>query len=79
MTTKQTIPSVTTDSLENLPLALLEDEDDGEAARSHLAAGRWVTYRDPTYSYLLVREWPDGRRELVHADVDGNVRVLQSI
>lgn len=71
--------SGTKDPLENLPLELLQDSDDGAAAKSHLAAGRWITYRDPAYSRSLVREWPDGRRELIHADLDGNVKVLQSI
>lgn len=79
MRPKCTKASDTADSLEDLPLALVDEEDDGAAAKSHLAAGRWITYRDPAYFHSLVREWPDGRKELIQADLDGNVRVLQSI
>lgn len=79
MRPKCTTASDAANSLEDLPLALVGEEDDGAAAKSHLAAGRWITYRDPAHSHSLVREWPDGRIELIHADLDGNVRVLQSI
>jgi len=48
--------------------ALEADDDDGEAARSHLAAGFWITYVDPTYPDEIIREWPDGRREFVGLD-----------
>ena len=53
--------------------------DDGEAAISHLAAGRWITYRDPHASNGLVREWPNGQRELIKADLHGNVIVLKPL
>lgn len=53
--------------------ALEADDDDGEAARSHLAAGRWISYVDPEYPDDLVREWPDGRREFVEVDDQGQI------
>lgn len=40
--------------------------DDGAAARAHLRAGRPVYYReDTTPGGLVIKEFPDGRRELV--------------
>lgn len=51
--------------------ALEADDDDGEAARSHLAAGRWISYRDPDYPDDIIREWPDGRREFVGRGQEG--------
>lgn len=42
--------------------------DDGQAAKSHLAAGRPIYYCDDRYPNDLVREWPDGSRELVAID-----------
>lgn len=53
--------------------------DDGEAARKHLAAGRWITYRDPHLSNQLVREWPNGKKEVIEADLNGNIVVLKSL
>ncbi len=44
-------------------------EDDGEAVREHLAAGRPVPYLDPdTPPGHVMRRYPDGRRELVRVD-----------
>ena len=43
----------------------------GTAAREHLAAGRWIYYRErDTPRGLLVKEYPDGRRELVRLSED---------
>lgn len=54
-------------------------DDDGSAAKEHLAAGRFITYRDPKHGNSLVREWPNGSRELVNADLDGNLTVLKAL
>jgi len=56
-----------------IALALDADDDDGEAARSHLAAGRWIAYVDEAYPDELIREWPDGRREFVSVDGQGQI------
>ena len=50
--------------------------DDGAAAKSHLAAGRPITYVDAEYPDELVRKWPDGRREFVDVAPDGTVHVV---
>lgn len=50
--------------------------DDGEAARSHLTAGRPIYYGErDTPPGLVVKEYPDGRRELVRFDHLGEHRV----
>jgi hypothetical protein len=52
--------------------------DDGDAAKSHLAAGHSVYYRDDGFPDGIVREWPDGRRELVSIDmITGDVTVTR--
>lgn len=57
----------------------LATEDDGQAAQSHLAAGRPIHYRDDRYPEAIVREWPDGRRELVHRDAAGHVTTVRRL
>lgn len=50
------------------------------AAREHLAAGRWIYYRErDTPRGLLVKEYPDGRRELVQLDAGGEDRVVEKL
>ena len=55
------------------------DSDTGEAAKAHLAAGRPIYYMDPTYPDQIVKEYPDGRRELVHVDKAGQVTVIKAL
>ena len=41
-------------------------------ARSHLEAGFQIYYsEDDTSDDVIIKEYPDGRRELVRVDVDG--------
>lgn len=49
-------------------------ERDGDlAAREHLAAGRTIYYgENDTPDGLLIKEHPDGRRELVRHNRDGD-------
>lgn len=47
--------------------------DDGRAARSHLAMGNPIYYCDDRFEDELIREWPDGRKELVHVSVSGEI------
>jgi hypothetical protein len=52
--------------------------DDGRTARSHLEAGDPIYYREPdTIPGVCIKEYPDGRRELVHFDETGEVVVRQ--
>ncbi|AKZ61700.1 hypothetical protein F506_02560 [Herbaspirillum hiltneri N3] len=62
-----------------LDLEKLLEHDDGAAARAHLQAGRWITYRDQNYPDAMVREWPSGKRELIEADLLGNIFVLRTL
>ena len=53
--------------------------DDGAAAKAHLAAGRPIHYCDDLYPNDYIREWPDGRRELVAVDEKGAVSVIRPL
>jgi hypothetical protein len=54
-------------------------EDTGEAAREHLAAGRAVYYGDDAYPNFAVKEYPDGRKELVDFDDEGKEIIIRSL
>ena len=47
--------------------------DDGQAAQLHLDAGRAIYYCEDAYPDEMVRQWPDGNRELVTLALDGTV------
>lgn len=51
--------------------------DDGAAASSHLQAGRPIYYCPHDFSDETVREWPDGRKELVHINDAGEISCLR--
>ncbi len=55
------------------------NSDTGEAAKAHLAAGHPIYYMDDAYPGQIVREYPDGCRELVSVDTQGQVTVLQRL
>jgi hypothetical protein len=52
--------------------------DDGCAAQSHLDAGRPIYYGTDEYPGI-VREYPDGRRELVSISVVGGETLVSMI
>lgn len=57
-------------------LHALAREDDGQAAQAHLTAGRPIYYGTAdTPPGHAVKEYPDGRRELVRFDHLGEHRV----
>ncbi len=53
--------------------------DDGRAAKAHLAAGRPIYYGDPKYPGQIVREFTDGRRQLVTIDLQNVVTVIKEL
>ena len=55
------------------------DNDDGAAAKQHLAAGRAIYYRDPQQTDGIVRKYPNGRRQIVRIDSDYAVTVVREL
>jgi hypothetical protein len=53
--------------------------DDGAAAESHLAAGLPVYYCLDDFSDDIVREWPDGRKDLVQVSDAGDITYLGAV
>lgn len=53
--------------------------DDGLAAKQHLAAGRPIYYGDSKYPEGIVREYPDGRMQLVSFSDSGVITVIRDI
>jgi hypothetical protein len=49
------------------------------AVREHRLAGRDVYYTDPAHPGYLVREAPDGRRDLLQEDAAGEMRLVRSL
>jgi len=55
-------------------------KDDGAAAKLHLSSGRPIAYCDDAISTdFVIREWPDGRRELINVDGSGNVTIVGNL
>lgn len=50
-----------------------------EAAKAHLAAGRAIYYGDSRYPGQIVKEYPDGLRQLVDIDEKSLVTVIKEI
>ena len=53
--------------------------DDGAEAKRHLAAGRAIHYWDERYPDAVVKEFPDGRRQLVTFTDDDTEVVLRDL
>jgi len=58
--------------------ATLQAQLDAEL-RDHLAAGRAIYYGDLSLAAGVVKEYPDGRREEVAFDVNGQEQVLRPL
>lgn len=60
--------------------ALEHGEDDGAAAKKHLAAGRPIYYQDDKIAPdQLIREWPGGAMEVVDMDERGDLQVIRTL
>lgn len=53
--------------------------DDGSAAKQHLAAGRPIYYADDRYQEGVVKKYPDGRKQLVTIDAERRVTVIREL
>ncbi|MHB1757774.1 MAG: hypothetical protein ACYCT9_09740 [Leptospirillum sp.] len=53
--------------------------DDGRAAKQHLAAGRPVYYGDERFPEGLIKEYPNGYRQIVSVDPDGRITVIRDL
>jgi hypothetical protein len=49
------------------------------AVRDHKSAGRDVYYTDPAFPGGVIRESPDGRRELLAEDAGGELHVVRAL
>ena len=49
------------------------EADSGDAARQRLASGKPVIYGDERFPDAVVKEYPDGRRELVTFEGDTEI------
>lgn len=54
-------------------------QDDGAAAKRHLAAGRPIYYADERYPGELVKKFPDGRKQLVAVNDRGKFRIIRHL
>ena len=49
------------------------------AVRDHKVAGRDVYYADPEHPGYLIREAPDGSRDLLQEDAAGEMHLIRSL
>ncbi|OIQ80724.1 hypothetical protein GALL_375210 [mine drainage metagenome] len=53
--------------------------DDGAAAKEHLAAGRPIYYGDDAFPGEVIKEYPDGRRQIVVMNADDTITVVRDL
>ena len=55
-----------TDIHEQMAEALLNiDKSDFNPGQDLLDQGKWITYDDPAYPGFIIKEYPDGKKELL--------------
>jgi len=62
---------------EQIAEALLNiDKSDFSPGQDLLDAGKWITYDDPEYPDYIVKEYPDGTKELIDPETDTIVKTI---
>ena len=56
-----------------------ERDDDGAEAKRILAAGRAIYISDDAFPGQVIKKYPDGRREIVRLDENGNDIVIRKL
>lgn len=60
--------------------AVEHSPNNSSRAQEMLAAGHWVSYYDDNLvPDVILREWPDGRMQIVESDEKGNVVVIKEL
>jgi len=54
-------------------------DDDGLAAKQHLAFGRPIYYGDDRYPNGLVKKYPGSRKQLVKVSSSGEISVIRDL
>ena len=53
--------------------------DSGEAALQHISEGRPIYYGDERYSDAVIKEYPDGTKQLIRFDDDDNEIIIEEL
>ena len=53
------------------------DSDEGDAAKAHLAAGRAIYIMEDAYPGKTIKEYPDGRRQIVTFDMKTGKEIVE--
>lgn len=62
---------------EQIAEALLNiDKSDFNPGQDLLDQGKWITYDDPTYPGFIVKEYPDGIKELINPKTDEVEKII---
>ena len=65
---------------EQIAEALLNiDKSDFSLGQDLLDAGKWITYEDTAYSGFVVKEYPDGTKELLDPQTRENKKIVMSL
>ena len=63
---------------DHIAKALLNiDKSDFNPGQDLLDAGKWITYDDPLYPGYIVKEYPNGKKELIDPEFDTIIRIVE--
>jgi hypothetical protein len=54
-------------------------ENEGRAAKAHLAAGRPIYCGDERYPGMVIKKFPDGRKQLIRISGSGEETVIREM